>query len=71
VKQVLALDAQHGVCGVYSVTMPSSGKPKYTWVKDIPLSECDGMLGFSPVDYKRAENWGLNIRDDYTCKLKK
>ena len=70
VKQVKMLDVQHGVCGLYDLSIPSSGKPKYTWVKDIPLRECDGSVCMSPVDYKKAEAWALNIKNDYTCKLK-
>lgn len=69
VKEIREIDVKNGVCGIYKIEV-TSNKPKYTWIKDVPLSECDGTLGFSPADYKRAENWGLNIRDDYTCKLK-
>lgn len=71
VKQVRMLDVDNGVCGLYDVTAPSSGKPKYTWVRDISINECDGSVCLAPVDYKKAENYLLNLRDDYTCKLKK
>lgn len=71
VNQVRMLDVQRGVCGLYSVTVPKSGKPQYTYIKDIDIRECDGSVCLAPIDFKNAQNWILNVRDDYTCKLKK
>ena len=69
VKQVRMLDVQNQACGLYDMT-PTSGKPKYTWVRDLSLRECDGSVCSSPVDYKKAEAWAINANQDYSCKLK-
>lgn len=70
VDELREIDVKNNVCGIWKLEVKSSGKPLKKWIKDLPLSACDGTIGFSPVNYKKAENWGLNIRDDYTCKLK-
>lgn len=69
VKQVRMLDVSNQVCGIYDV-VPTAGKPRYDFVRDIPLQQCDGSVCLSPVDFKKTEAWALNIRDAYTCKLK-
>lgn len=69
VKQVRMLDVDHQVCGLYDVT-PTTGRPRYDFVRDISMSECDGSVCLAPLDYKKMENWALNVRDNYTCKLK-
>lgn len=69
VKQVRMLDVSNQVCGIYTV-VPTTGKPRYDYVRDIPLSQCDGSVCLSPVDFKKLEAWALNARNDYTCKLK-
>lgn len=70
VKQVKIVDVRNGICATYSVEIPSSGKPKYTLIAEEPLIKCDGVIALAPVDFKKAENYLLNLRDDYTCKLK-
>lgn len=69
IKQVRMLDLTNSVCALYDIT-PTSGKPKYTLNKELPLKSCDGNVCLAPVDFKKMENWALNVRDDYTCKLK-
>lgn len=69
VKEVRMLDVQNQVCGLYKV-IQTSGKPKYEYIQDISLSQCDGSVCLSPVDYKKLESWVLNVREEYTCKRK-
>lgn len=54
-RELYEYDSALGVCGVYKIV--NTEKIEFEFVKDIPLTECPTIFGFSAADAPKVLDW--------------
>lgn len=61
------VDLDNKVCGEYKL---NKKKKTLTWVRDLPLSECNGNLSVKYADALRIKGWVIDVEKKWNevCK---
>ncbi len=57
---VYDVDLAHKACGEYEIVDKENMKFKH--VRDLPLKECDGLIGMKARDFAKVKHWGQDVR---------
>lgn len=55
VKYVFETDTDNGVCGKYEIV--DAAALKFKWIEDMPLTSCNGVMGFATEDVSPVMVW--------------
>lgn len=66
---VYDIDLDNKVCGEYVIV--NKDALTFRWVRDLPLSSCNGNFALKPKDLSRIKNWSKDARKaiETKCKL--